>query len=62
MGLEIEVAPDGRVAKVAVVRESKGWGFGAAARRAFANAVFTPPRVAGRPVRVLWRKTLHFRP
>jgi TonB family protein len=60
--LEVEVAPDGRVARIEVLAESRGWGFGAEARRAFAAARFTPPTVAGRPVRVLWRRTLHFRP
>ena len=60
--LEILVGPDGKVMRVVVVRESSGWGFGAAAREAYAKAVFTPPRANGRPVRVLWRKTLRFRP
>ena len=60
--LELEVAADGRVTRIDVLAESRGWGFGAEARRAFAAARFTPPTVAGRPVRVLWRRTLHFRP
>ncbi|MEE8434797.1 MAG: energy transducer TonB [bacterium] len=60
--LDILVGPDGKVMRVVVVRESLGWGFGAAAREAYAKAVFTPPRANGRPVRVLWRKTLRFRP
>ncbi len=60
--LDILVGPDGKVMRVVVVRESLGWGFGAAARKAYAKAVFTPPRANGRPVRVLWRKILRFRP
>lgn len=60
--LELEVGTDGQVARIAVLQESKGWEFGEAARDAFATARFTPPTVNGRPVRVLWRKTLHFRP
>jgi TonB family protein len=60
--LELEVAPDGRVATVRIVAETPGWGFGAATREAYANARFSPPTVRGEPVRVRWRKTLHFRP
>ena len=60
--LDILVGPEGNVMRVVVVSESLGWGFGAAAREAYAKAVFTPPRANGRPVRVLWRKTLRFRP
>ena len=60
--VEIEVGTDGQVARIAVLQESKGWEFGKAARDAFATARFTPPTVNGRPVRVLWRKTLHVRP
>ncbi|MBI3992552.1 MAG: TonB family protein [Candidatus Lambdaproteobacteria bacterium] len=60
--LELEIGADGRVWRVQVLSESGDWGFGAAARAAYALAAFTPPTVGGRPVRVLWRKTLQFRP
>lgn len=60
--LELLVNTDGSVARVRVREESTGWGFGAAARKAFSMARFTPPTVAGNPVRVLWRKTLRFQP
>jgi TonB family protein len=60
--LELEVAPDGRVATVRIVAETPGWGFGAATREAYAAARFSPPTVRGEPVRVRWRKTLRFRP
>jgi len=60
--VELEVAPDGRVTRIAVADESPGWGFGAAAREAYGHARFSPPRLHGEPVRVRWRRTLHFRP
>jgi periplasmic protein TonB len=60
--VELEVAPDGRVTRLDVQDHSPGWGFGAAAREAYARARLTPPRVHGQPVRVRWRRTLHFRP
>lgn len=60
--LQLEVAPDGRVARMTVRDSEPGWGFGASVRAAFAQARFTPPTLHGRPVRVLWRQTLHFRP
>jgi len=60
--LEVLVDADGTVAQVEVVGEPEGWGFGLAAREAFAQARFTPPTASGRPVRVRWRKTLLFRP
>ena len=60
--LAVQVGPDGMVEGVSVLRESSGWGFGAAAREVYAKAVFTPPRAKGRPVRVVWRKTVQFRP
>jgi len=60
--LEVEVTPDGRVARVAVLAESGSWGFGRAARTAYREARFTPPTVAGRPVRVLWHQQLRFEP
>ena len=60
--LQLEIGADGRVRRVQVISESGDWGFGAAARAAYAQAAFTAPTVEGRPVRVLWRKTLRFRP
>jgi protein TonB len=60
--VELEVAPDGTVTGLDVRDEVPGWGFGAAARAAFARARFTPPTVNGEPVRVRWRKTLRFVP
>ncbi len=60
--LAVEVATDGSVTRIDVLAESRGWGFGAAARRAYAAARFTPPTVRGEPVRVIWHKTLRFLP
>lgn len=60
--LELDIGPDGQVTRITVQDASPGWGFGAAARAAFAHARFTPPRLHGEPVRVRWRRTLHFRP
>jgi TonB family protein len=60
--LELEVAADGSVSGLVVHEDVPGWGFGAAAREAFARARFSPPTVNGEPVRVRWRKTLYFRP
>jgi TonB family protein len=60
--IEVEVDPRGRVRRVTVLEETGRWGFGEAARDAFAAARFTPPRLQGRPVRVLWHKTVIFQP
>jgi TonB family protein len=60
--LEVEIGPDGRVLAVHVVEATPGWGFAVAARSAYEGARFSPPRRHGRPVRVLWRKTLLFQP
>jgi protein TonB len=60
--LEVEVGPDGRVMNVRVLEATPGWGFAEAARDAYEEARFSPPRWQGRPVRVLWRKTLVFQP
>jgi TonB family protein len=60
--LELEVGPDGRVLAVRVLEATPGWGFEAAATGAYGQARFSPPRWQGRPVRVLWRKTLLFQP
>jgi TonB family protein len=60
--LELGIAPDGRVYRINVVDETPGWGFGPSAESAYRNARFTRPTVGGRPVRVLWRKTVIFRP
>lgn len=60
--VEVAVDPAGRVSGVTVLHETRGWGFGDAAREAYAQARFTPPTVGGRPVHVRWRKTLRFKP
>jgi TonB family protein len=60
--IEVEVDRGGRVLAVRILAESGRWGFGEAARRAYLDARFSPPRRAGRPVEVRWRKTLLFRP
>lgn len=60
--LEVEVGPDGSVLAVRVLEATAGWGFAEAARDAYEQARFAPPRWQGRPVRVLWRKTLLFQP
>lgn len=60
--LELGIDPQGRVYRVNVVDEISGWGFGPSAELAYRNARFTRPTVGGRPVRVLWRKTVIFRP
>lgn len=60
--LELGIDPQGRVYRVNVVDEISGWGFGPSAESAYRNARFTRPTVGGRPVRVLWRKTVIFRP
>jgi TonB family protein len=60
--LELDVGPDGRVLAVRVLDATPGWGFAEAARAAYQKARFSPPRLQGRPVRVLWRKTLLFQP
>jgi TonB family protein len=58
----VEIEATGSVARVTVLDETGRWGFGAAAQRAYAAARFTPPRIAGRPVRVVLRKTIEFEP
>jgi TonB family protein len=60
--LEVEVGADGSVLAVRVLEATAGWGFAEAARDAYQRARFAPPRWQGRPVRVLWRKTLLFQP
>lgn len=60
--IEVEIEPDGRVARVTVLEETGEWGFGAAARQAYARARFTEPRMAGSAVRVVLRKTIEFEP
>jgi TonB family protein len=60
--IEMEIEPSGRVARVTVLDETAGWGFGDAARQGYVRARFTPPTVNARPVRVLLRKTIEFRP
>lgn len=60
--LELGIDTEGRVYRVNVRQETGGWGFGAAAAAAYRQARFTRPTVRGRPVRVLWRKTIIFRP
>ncbi len=60
--IEVEIEPSGSVARVRILDETGRWGFGAAAQRAYASARFTPPRLAGRPVRVVLRKTIEFEP
>ncbi len=60
--LELAVDPRGRVRRITILEETAGWGFGAAARAAYGRARFSPPTLRGRPVWVLWRKTLHFAP
>ncbi len=60
--IEVEIEPDGRVARVTVLEETGQAGFGSAARQAYSRARFTPPRMAGRAVRVVLRKTIEFEP
>ena len=60
--LELEIDPGGRVTRVSILEETGGWGFGAAVQDAYRAARFTTPTQGGRPVRVVWRKTLRFRP
>jgi TonB family protein len=60
--IEMEIEPTGRVARVTVLDETAGWGFGDAARQGYVRARFTPPTVQARPVRVLLRKTIEFLP
>lgn len=60
--LEVEIDSDGTVRSVRVLKETGQWGFGQAARAAYEGARFSPPRAGGRPVRVVWRKTLRFTP
>lgn len=60
--VELAVGRDGSVERVQVLDETGHWGFGHAVRRAYRGARFSPPTVRGRPVRVLWRQTVIFRP
>lgn len=60
--VELAVEPDGSVSEVKVAASPSGWGFGRAARSAYREARFSPPTVGGQAVRVVWRKTLLFRP
>ncbi len=60
--VELSVNPDGRVGEITVSDESGGWGFADSVRAAYRAARFSPPTVGGRAVRVLWRKTLVFKP
>ena len=60
--LEIQVDGTGQVRAVRIVEETGHWGFGSAAREAYLGARFSPPRLKGRPVRVLLRKTIVFSP
>ena len=60
--LELEIDPAGRVTRVSILAETEAWGFGATVRDAYRAARFTAPTRGGRPVRVVWRKTLRFRP
>lgn len=60
--IEMEIEPSGRVARVTVLDETAGWGFGDAARQGYLGARFTPPTVRARPVRVVLRKTIEFQP
>lgn len=60
--LELAVDPQGRVRRITILEETAGWGFGAAAQAAYGRARFSPPTLQGRPVWVLWRKTLLFAP
>ena len=60
--LAVEVDDLGQVAKITVLEETQGWGFGEAAQAAYATARFSPPRRQGAPVRVRWLKTLVFQP
>ena len=60
--VEVEVDPRGNVRQVRLLGPEDAWGFAGATRDAMAAARFSPPTVNGQPVRVLWRKTVHFRP
>ena len=60
--LELEIDPAGRVTRVSILAETEAWGFGATVRDAYRAARFTAPTRGGKPVRVVWRKTLRFRP
>jgi TonB family protein len=60
--VELAIAVDGNVERIRVLRESGGWGFGRSVRQAYRQARFSRPTVRGRPVRVLWRQTVIFRP
>ena len=60
--MELEIAPNGLVDRVEIVQETSGWGFGEAVRLAYLAARFSPPTMAGKPVRVRWRRTLRFSP
>ena len=60
--MELEINPAGQVERVEIMGETGGWGFGDAVRRAYLAARFSPPTMAGEPVRVRWRQTLRFTP
>jgi len=60
--LAVEVDDRGAVRQVTILEETRGWGFGDAARAAYSSARFTPPTRQGQPVRVRWLKTLEFQP
>ena len=60
--LELQIATTGMVERVHISDEPVGWGFGEEVRRAYLAARFSPPTVAGQPVRVRWIKTLRFQP
>ena len=60
--LAVEVDTTGNSVRVEILEETAGWGFGQAARQAYAGARFTPPTHQGRPVRVRWLKTVQFTP
>jgi len=60
--VELEINARGEVSQVRILKETGQWGFGEAVSMAFLDARFTPPTMQGRPVRVLWRKTLRFAP
>lgn len=60
--LELGIDPEGRVYRVNVLEQTGVWGFGRSVEQAYRAARFTHPTVRGRPVSVLWRKTVIFRP
>ncbi len=60
--LEISITPQGNVANVRVLAETPQWGYGKAARQAYAKARFSKPTVQKQPVRALLRLTVRFKP